>query len=67
MPYILRDQRDAHDEWIDALCQGLEEEGYDVGLMTYVIYKIVVSWFKYEPRYKTIAKIRGMLAGVLSE
>ena len=67
MPYILQDERDEHDEWLDALIQGLEEDGFRAGTVTYAIYKIVACWFKSEPCYETICKIRGVLAGVLSE
>ncbi len=67
MPYILQDERDEHDEWLDALTQGIEEDGFNCGTVTYVVYKLVGCWFKHDPCYETICKIRGMLAGVLSE
>ena len=67
MPYITQDDRKLYDERLDDLCFTLEEEGHVSGAITYVLYKIVARWFKAEPNYNTIAKIRGCLIGTLAE
>ena len=67
MPYIKQEDRDEYDEFLNAHIEDLEEHDYPVGDVTYSVYKIVGRWFKNKPKYQTIAEIRGMLAGVLSE
>lgn len=67
MPYIKQDDRHEYDEFLNAHIQDLEENCYPVGDVTYAIYKIVGCMFKHDERYQTIAEIRGLLAGVLSE
>ena len=67
MPYISQEDRKTYDEKLDALCEALEEEGYDEGHVTYMLYMIVARWFKHIPKYKSIARIRGVLLGTISE
>lgn len=67
MPYIPKEEREMYAEMLDDLCFKLEEQGHTSGHVTYVLYMIVARWFKAEPRYNTIAKIRGCLIGTLAE
>ncbi len=67
MPYISQEDRNTYDDRLDDLCFALEEEGYQEGHVTYVLYKIVARWFKYQPGYKAIARIRGVLWGTTAE
>ena len=67
MPYITQEDRDTYKDDLDALCFGLEEEGFSPGHVTYVLFMIVARWFKHMPRYSTIASIRGCLIGTLGE
>ena len=67
MPYIKQEDRKVYDDKLDDLCEALEEEGYDEGHVTYVLYMIVARWFKHIPKYKSIARIRGVLLGTISE
>jgi len=67
MPYIKQEQRDVYDDFLNALIQDLEEHDYTPGDVTYAVYKIVGHWFLHKPGYQSVAEIRGMLAGVLSE
>jgi hypothetical protein len=38
-----------------------------VGHVTYVIYRLLVGWFKRKPCYATICAIRGIMIGTLAE
>ena len=67
MPYIKQEDRKVYDEKLDDLCVALEKKGYDEGHVTYVLYTIVTRWFKNIPKYKSIARIRGVLLGTISE
>jgi hypothetical protein len=67
MPYIKKEDRENYDERLDDLCFALEEHGYPEGAVTYVLYMIVARWFKNQPGYTAISKIRGCLMGTLSE
>ena len=67
MPYIKQEDRELYDERLDDLCFALEEDGYDPGAVTYVMYKLVARWFEHNPKYKSIALIRGVLLGTISE
>ena len=67
MPYITQEIRKHYDERLDDLCLALDEYGYPEGHVTYVIYKIVARWFKKQPCYGTIALIRGVLIGTMTE
>ena len=67
MPYITSEDRKLYDSRIDDLTFALEEQGHTSGHVTYVLYMIVARWFKAEPSYNTIAKIRGCLIGTLAE
>ena len=67
MPYIKQEEREAYTERLDDLCFTLEEHGYIEGHVTYVLYMIVARWFQHIPKYKSIARIRGVLLGTISE
>lgn len=67
MPYITQDDRKQYDESLDDLGFCLDEYGYVAGHVTYVLYKILLRWWKKNPCYDTIASIRGCLVGTLSE
>jgi hypothetical protein len=67
MPYITQDERPQYDVDLDTLDYGLDEYGYKSGHVTYVLYMIVARWFKRQPSYSTICKIRGCLIGTLAE
>jgi hypothetical protein len=67
MPYIVPDDRKQYDADLDAIDEGLDEYGYISGHVTYVLYKILARWWKKNPCYDTIAHIRGVLIGTLSE
>lgn len=67
MPYITKEDREQYTEKLDDLCFTLEEHGYTEGHVTYVLYMIVARWFKHIPKYKSIARIRGVLTGTMTE
>jgi hypothetical protein len=67
MPYITQDDRTTYDESLDMLTADIEEAGHVSGHVTYILYMIVARWFKLEPSYNTICKIRGCLIGTLAE
>jgi hypothetical protein len=67
MPYIERDDRKQYDASLDDLGFCLDEYGYVAGHVTYVLYKILLRWWKKKPCYDTICQIRGCLIGTLSE
>ena len=67
MPYIKQDDRKFYEPELTTLNGSLEEEGHVSGHVTYILYMIVARWFKLEPSYNTIAKIRGCLIGTLAE
>ena len=67
MPYIKKKFRALYDGHIETLSATLQNNDYPNGHMTYIVFKLVVVWFMHTPGYEAIEKIRGMLAGVLSE
>lgn len=67
MPYITQDDRKLYEPELGVLNGSLEEQGHTSGHVTYILYLIVARWFKLEPSYNTIAKIRGCLIGTLAE
>lgn len=67
MPYINKDQRLYYDTPLEELIFNLNQEGWNAGHVTYVLYKIVLHWFKDSPSYATIANIRGCLVGTMTE
>ncbi len=67
MPYITQDDRQSYDEKLDDLCLTLDEEGWQPGHVTYVLYMIVARLFKKLPSYHSICHIRGCLIGTLAE
>ena len=67
MPYITQDDRQEYDGATDELGLVLDEHGYIPGHVTYVLYMVLARWFKKDPCYNTIAHIRGVIAGLLSE
>lgn len=67
MPYIKQEDRKIYDDKLDDLCFLLEEQGYNEGHVTYVLYKIVARWFKDIPKYSSICRIRGVLTGTKDE
>lgn len=67
MPYITKEEREQYEVTLDDLCFALEEEGYQEGHVTYVLYMIVARWFRHIPKYKSICRIRGVLTGTKAE
>lgn len=67
MPYITQEDRKQYDDRLDDLCFALDEDGYNPGAVTYVMYKLVARWFCKYPSYRTIAHIRGVLIGTMTE
>jgi hypothetical protein len=67
MPYIKQDDRKQYLESLDMLTDDIDEMGFIAGHVTYVLYMIVARWFKREPSYDTICKIRGCLIGTMTE
>jgi hypothetical protein len=67
MPYITQDDRKHYTGSLDDLTDDIEEMGPVSGHVTYILYMIVARWFKKQPSYSTICKIRGCLIGTLAE
>lgn len=67
MPYIKQENRKEYTETLDDLCFVLDEHGWVPGEVTYVLYMIVARWFRKMPSYITIAQIRGVLIGTMTE
>ena len=67
MPYTKQTDRDKYDVWLNALIADLGYGEFPPGDVTYIMYKIMGEWFREKPKYQTIAEVRGVLAGVLSE
>jgi len=67
MPYIPQSGRDTLDPGIDQLVKALEGADWNPGEVNYTFYRILVAWFKYESRYKTICSIMGTLTSVTQE
>lgn len=67
MPYIDQSARDSLDGEIDALSDRLCKAGWKVGDVNYAVFRVMLAWFKSEPRYKTICNIMGTLTCVAQE
>lgn len=67
LPYITKDRRDFLDGRIESLVRGLETLEWVEGDVNYTFYKILLAWFKFESRYKTICSIMGTLTSVTQE
>ena len=67
MPYIKEEERKQYKHLLDNLCATLEQHEYKEGHVTYVLFMILARWWFHSPAYKTMASIRGCLAGTLSE
>ena len=67
MPYITSEDRKKYDDKLNDLTFDMEAQGHVSGHVTYILYMIVARWFKAEPSYNTICKIRGCLIGTLAE
>jgi hypothetical protein len=67
MPYIKPVHRIALDPYIDALRDRLRTGGNCPGDLNYVISRLVGAQWIDEPRYKTIAKVVGVLTNVTQE
>jgi len=67
MPYIKSEDRPRYESGLDDLGFCFESSGYIAGHVTYVIFVMLARWWEWNKSYDTIAKIRGCLAGVLSE
>lgn len=67
MPYIRKQDRILYDEHIQKLNSSLQEKGYTLGHVNYVISSIIVAWWNDLPCYATICEIIGTLAGVSAE
>ena len=67
MPYIMQEHRSYYDKPLEDLTFTLGQEGWNAGHVTYILYRIVLQWFKDVPSYATIANIRGCLVGTMTE
>jgi hypothetical protein len=67
MPYIEKNQRKKYDNTINVINFFLEKEGFPVGDITYIFYKILLFWWQKNKSYKTICAIRGVLSGTMDE
>jgi len=67
MPYIKRADRSKYDGELSVLCSSLEDNGFIDGHVTYILWTIIVRWFKFHPKYTTICSIRGALSGTMTE
>ena len=67
MPYVKRDRREFYDYRLNQLIDIMRFKEFHAGDATYVIFRILLEWWKHAPGYQTICEIRGMLAGCLSE
>lgn len=67
MPYIQQSEREKLDKEIERIIYALNLVGWSSGNITYIIYKIILEYFKLEERYDRICSIRGILLGVFDE
>lgn len=67
MPYIDPNTRSALDPAIQDLQQKLAGYGWQEGVLNYVITRLVAAAFVDNPRYFSIARIRGVLGNVWDE
>lgn len=67
MPYIKQEFRTPYYQLINSLLRQLHRDKFNVGIVTYVIYKIVYHMFLHNKCYQTIAEIRGVLSGTADE
>ena len=68
MPYIVQEDREFYDKDLNQLITKLHDiSHYNPGTMNYVIYRILLGWWKHEPRYHTICSIMGTLSYVAQE
>lgn len=67
MPYIDQPSRQVLDGDIEPLIKALSNAGWRPGEVNYTFYRILLEWFKFEPRYKTICSIMGTLSCVGQE
>ena len=73
MPYILHSEegvtgREDYDKEIDAIIYKLHwGNHWNPGDVNYVIYRILLGWWKHERRYHTICNIMGTLSSVTQE
>jgi hypothetical protein len=67
MPYIKMSERRRYYNGLIDLAQGMFEGGWSVGHLTYILYRLVMSFWHRDQSYKTICDIRGVLIGTLAE
>jgi hypothetical protein len=67
MPYIEPDARVDLDGYINSMINILDDGYWKPGEVNYTFYRILLAWFKFEPRYKTICSIMGTLSNVTQE
>jgi hypothetical protein len=66
-PYIQEERRGKYAQPVSSIVSNLMEDGFPVGDITYVIYRIVLAWWMALPSYQTICEIRGVLIGTMAE
>ena len=67
MPYIKLEDRANYDDDIFDIVVHLGENGWPSGHVNYVIFSIVLDWFRARPCYATICSIMGTLSSVAQE
>lgn len=67
MPYIEQSRRDKLDPFIKILTEEIMYQGFEIGDLNYIIYNLVLFYFRAEKRYKTIAGVTGVLENVKQE
>lgn len=67
MPYIEQSGRVDVGDGLEKLIAALNARGWQPGEVNYSIYKILLAWWRSEPRYKTICSIMGTLSSVSNE
>jgi len=67
MPYIDSFKREHYKEALEELTATLDNQKWPEGHVNYVIFSILLAWWKSESRYHTIARIMGTLSCVAQE
>lgn len=67
MPYIKQETRSHLDLAIEELAGELEASGHNEGDLNYAITRLILDWWNKETRYKTAARITGVLENVKQE
>jgi hypothetical protein len=67
LPYIIKHNRYRYYSALVDLEQGLTESGWEAGHLVYIFYRLLVRFWKFDPRFATINTIRGILMSTLAE